>query len=362
MNRFIPGNNTTLIAVCATLLALSATARSDDQDVSVSTSTATSQSPSDSKSSATPAPMDQQNIVIQTIEEDGKNKKQSRIVAWLGLAVEESSEALSSQLGLKHGEGLTVHYLAAGSPAAKADFQKNDVLVDLDGQMLVHPMQLRKLVQMHQEGDTVKVTFYRAGKKQVVSVKLGKTGWEEADIKSDTQANLDMEDLQSQLSGLNGQLRGMSESLSRARLEKQTLDRDQERMMEQTRRAIQDAVRRTTVNRRIKDESDVDLESVAHDGVNVDKDATVIVRNKSNSNRMVLQTDDTGTYIIERGAKTRLTARDQHGKLLFEGEIDTAAQREKVPKEVWEKVESMYDQVATPDESRPKAKDGKSGE
>jgi len=76
----------------------------------------------------------------------------------------------------------------------------------------------------------------------------------------------------------------------------------------------------------------------------------------------VLQTDDTGTYVIEAGAKTHLTARDKAGKVLFEGEIDTPAERQKVPKEVWEKVKTMYDQVASPDGNKPRKDDNKGDE
>ena len=93
--------------------------------------------------------------------------------AWLGVSIEEGSEALASQLGLPPGAGLVVIYVAPDSPAAKAGLQKNDVLAKLDGQLLVVPAQLRKLIQVHKQGDTVELVFYRAGKKQTVSATLG---------------------------------------------------------------------------------------------------------------------------------------------------------------------------------------------
>src|SRR5580692_7115209 len=132
---------------------------------------------SDDDQSAPVVKPDQQTVTIQAIEADPPvaadqadepdgHKQHSKQVTWLGVAVGETTEALSSQLGLKPGEGLTICVLAPGSPADKAEIHKNDVLVDLDGQMLVHPMQLRKLIQMHAEGDSVKLTFFRGGKKQ----------------------------------------------------------------------------------------------------------------------------------------------------------------------------------------------------
>jgi hypothetical protein len=366
MKQIIRIQNNFVIIVCAALMAVPIAARADDQAVSktvgsTETHTDDSAATGSSASSETSASPDQQQIVIQTVE-DVHPVKPPKVVAWLGLAVEESPEALSSQLGLRRGEGLTVDYMAAGSPAAKADFHKNDVLVELDGQMLVHPIQFRKLVQMHSEGDTIKLTFFRSGKKQTLEVKLGKINWDEASNKTDPAAGADLENLQSQLTGLTGELRGMSETLSRARLDKARMDVDMTRTMEQTRKAIQDAMRRTTTLRKHTDDNDADLDRLAGDGVDVDKDATIILRNKRNSNRTVLQTDDTGTYIIEEGAKVHLTARNKFGKSLFDGDIGTPAERQKVPKEVWEKVQPMFDQLTAPDGAKSDKEGKKSGE
>jgi len=321
----------------------------------------TTQTTSDADdSSASSASQAQNRIIIQTVEPDGKDKH-GKEVTWLGMAVEETSEALSSQLGLKPGEGLLVCVVAAGSPAEKADFHKNDVFVEFDGQMLVHPLQLRKLVQMHAEGDTVKLTFYRGGKKQTASVKLAKTTWEEANDTDATGMPGDLQNLQFQLKDLNGDLRGMTESLGRVGLDRAKVNIEIKRTMEQTRKAIQDALRHANSAPKALVSADRELEALARDGVDVDKDATVIVRNKRNSTRTIVETDDNGTYIIVAGAKTHLTARDKHGKLLFDGQIDTPAEQESVPKEVWEKAKPMFDQIAAPSGPAPKG-DGKSGD
>ena len=96
----------------------------------------------------------------------------SKVGPWLGIGSAEASDALDAQLGLHHGEGLVVVEVVTNSPAAKAGLQKNDVLVEFEGQRLVHPIQFRKLLQMKTEGEKVAITFYRAGKKQVASAKL----------------------------------------------------------------------------------------------------------------------------------------------------------------------------------------------
>lgn len=114
-------------------------------------------------------------IAISSIEPTAEEEQlAAKDHAWLGVSIEEGSEALAAQLGLPPGAGLVVIYVAPESPAAKAGLQRNDVLVKLDGQLLVVPAQLRKLVQVHKLGDTVELVFYRAGKKQTVSATLGK--------------------------------------------------------------------------------------------------------------------------------------------------------------------------------------------
>ncbi len=377
MKKSIYRNNNAITFVCAGLLAVLGAACADGQNLR--TVVALRLAPSDDDTStgaaapaapaALPAPPalpaaadspDQQQIVIQTVDTGGK-RKQSKDVTWLGLAVGESSEALCSQLGLKPGEGLTVEFVAQESPAAKADFRKNDVLAELDDQMLVLPMQLRKLVQMHKEGDTVKLTYFRGGKKQTTSVKLGKTNWDDGNDKDDPAAPGDLDNLRIQLNGLNGQLRGMSQSIALAGLDKGGMNVEVNRTLKQTRKAIQDAVQRATINLKSRDDDGPEIYDLVRDGVDVDADATIVIRNKRNSNRTMLQTDETGTYIVEGGAKTHLTARDKHGKLLFDGEIDTPAEREKVPKEVWEKVEPMFNQITAPGDSVPKKDDDAGG-
>jgi len=375
--------NTAFLIACTLLWIGSAAAREDDQSERSFVVTTQTLGDNDDPPALAPAPdapaepaapAMPADIVIQSVEPDGKGKP-GKVVAWLGVAVEEASEALSSQLGLKPGEGLTVTLLAEGSPAEKADLHKNDVLVEIDGQMLVHPLQLRKLVRMHAEGDTVKLIFYRAGKKQTASVKLAKTNLEAANDMNEISIPGDLQSLGLQLKGglvelkglkdmqglkdletLNLDLRGMKESLARAGLDKDQVNVEVKRTMEQTRKALRDAMRTATIDRKSLTAVDRELEDLARDGVDVDKDATVTIRSKRDSSRTIVETDDNGSYIIVAGAKTHLTAHDQHGKLLFEGDIDTPAEQEKVPREVWEKAKPMFDQIAAPRGNEPREK------
>jgi len=299
--------------------------------------------------STTDADARQKRIVIREIDPT-KGMLSSKKVTWLGVAVGDVSEALTSQLSLKPGEGLLVTQISPESPAAKAELKNHDVLVDFDGQMLVDPTQLRKLVQMHSEGDEVKVTFFRGGKKQTVTAKLAKTIWEESSIDEESLHG-HLRDLQLQLGGLNGLhdgLENLAVSLKTSALDKQHIDSEVRQTMEQTRKAIQDAVKHAHSGTKSLAGVEKELEALAGSGMDVDKDATVVVRNAHNSTKTIVKTDDGGSYIIVANPKRHLTARDKDGKTLFDGPIETAEQQKKVPQDVWEKVKPMMDEVESP--------------
>jgi len=327
-------------------------------------------------------------LVIRDIEPDVEpeaGKKAAKPVMWLGVAVAEATEALSSQLGLKPGEGLLVSYVAPESPAAKAEIHSNDVLVDLDGQILVLPMQLRKLVQMHSQGDTVKLTLFRGGKKQTVSTKLTQTSWREASAAERESMPGQLRDLQLELKGLGDatgelgsqltdQLKDVAKSLAKAGLDRNEVNIEVKRSIEQAREALQDAFRqekdatREGMEQARKALQDAlrqarpahharamggDLEDLATEGMDIDKEATVIVKKERNSIKTMVKSDDDGSYVIVANPRKHLTAHGKNGKLLFDGDIETEEQQHKVPKEVWEKVKPMLEQVGPEEPEQP---------
>jgi hypothetical protein len=264
--------------------------------------------------------------------------------------VEEVSETLAAQLELKEGEGLAVTYVAAESPAAKAGFQKNDVLTRLDDQLLVNAAQFRKLIRRHDEGDTIKLTIYRNGKKEEISATLGKTKTRASLFLDEHALAGDLHDLGQQLrsqidEGVREQMKALHESLARAGVDKQKLSAEIKRSLEQARAAMRDAMRSIPDHDQALHHALRELEGLSRSRVEVGKDATVIINNDRRSAKTIVKTDDSGTYVILAGPKKRLTAHDKDGKLLFDGEIDTTEQQEKVPKQVWEKVKHLLEKL-----------------
>ena len=293
-------------------------------------------------------------VIIKSIEladgEDGPRKD----VPWLGVSANEVGEALTAQLGLDPGVGLVVTYVAPDSPAAKAGIQKHDVLVELQDQSLVLPAQLRKLVRARQEGDTVKLKFYRAGKPQTVSATLAKSpsGFRAMDGEESSLRDLHLrllgepagKELELQMEALKGMLGNL-------KIDQKKIQDEVRRSVEKARKSFQDALKQMDKSTSTTDASRQALEELARSGVLLDNKAIVTVRSNDKSVKNLVKTDDSGTIVIVANPKLHLTAHDRDGKLLFDGAIETEEQRAKVPKEVWEKVEPMLAQLsAKPEE------------
>jgi hypothetical protein len=326
-------------------------------------STGTSTPPTDEQAGghAAPAHRNAEELHLKVVHSEPGSEAGQKQVPWLGLATEEASEALTAQLRLDPGAGLTVTYVSPDGPAAKAALQKNDVLVELDGQMLVHPAQLRKLIQVRKEGDTAKLTYYRAGKKESASVTLAKTteptawlegeqGWKGLFQKS--------QGFQEQFRDRYGdpfreQMKNLQRSLGNLRIEKEQVQQDVRRSMEEARKAAQDALRHATNGFRKLDPTAKMLDDIARGRVEVSKDATVTVNSSSSSVQTMVKADDTGTYVIVANPRKHLTAHDPDGKLLFDAEIETSEQQAKVPKEIWQKVEPMVTKIGAAKETAP---------
>jgi membrane-associated protease RseP (regulator of RpoE activity) len=287
-------------------------------------------------------------VVIKSIETarigDRFGQKE---LPWLGAAVEEAPEVLTAQLGLDPGVGLVVTYVATNSPAAKAGLQKNDLLVEFEGQSLVHPLQLRKLVQVRKEGDVVKLVFYRAGKKQMVTATLAKTaaGFGSLD---DAQAWESYGELLRPLGDMpigdavREQMKNQRELLGHLQIDQKKVQEEVRRAIEEAKKAYREALRSAT---NASSALGPLLANLANLTASLDNKATVTVRSTGQSAKSIVKADESGTIVIVSNPKLHLTVHDKDGKLVFDGEIETPEQRAQVPPDLWSKVEPLLDKL-----------------
>jgi membrane-associated protease RseP (regulator of RpoE activity) len=96
--------------------------------------------------------------------------------SWLGLMVKDTNEAQAKELKLPHVTGVLVVSVIAGSPAEKAGFKPNDVILEFDGQRVRSVAQLHRLIEETPSDRTVRVEIIRQGKLQTLQAKIENRG------------------------------------------------------------------------------------------------------------------------------------------------------------------------------------------
>lgn len=267
-----------------------------------------------------------------------------REYAWLGLSTEEAPETLATHLKLGPGVGLVVTYLAPDGPAAKAGLQKNDVLIDYNGQPLVLPEQLRKLVRVGKVGEEVKLGYLRQGERQTVELTLGKTSGMgalgEQGFRAFGEPFREMP-----LFGFREQMNGLRESLGNLKFDQERVQEEVKRSLNEAKRAVEEALRQAGQSKQAEVHARALKELARSQARAGHQPGSVVVRSHANEVRSVVRSDDSGTMVIISNPKPRLTVHDKEGKLVFDGPISTTEERERVPKEVWERAEPMLDEM-----------------
>jgi hypothetical protein len=273
---------------------------------------------------------------------------------YLGIATVEASDTLSTQLGLRSGTGLVVTYVAPDSPAAKADLQKHDVLARLGEQWLVHPAQLRKLIRSYKQGEPVNLSFYRGGKEQTVSVTLGSmpAQSQKAGDLGEVEERVEKFDESPEEKNID---RALHESLRHLNNDRRAIHKEVHRSMEEVREAIKQAFRDVTNVASTLDPVQRIIREIRQSGVKVDKNATVTVRSAGKGVKSVVKADDLGTIVLVQNPKMRLTAHDKEGHLLFDGEVETPEQRNRVSPELWDRVEPLLSKMGEENMENPKS-------
>lgn len=96
--------------------------------------------------------------------------------SWLGLVITDTNEATAKELKLPHITGAIVVSVVVGSPAEKAGFQPNDVIMQFDGQRVRSAAQLQRLIEETPPDRTVSVQISRQGKLQTLEATIGARG------------------------------------------------------------------------------------------------------------------------------------------------------------------------------------------
>jgi serine protease Do len=92
--------------------------------------------------------------------------------AFIGVRIEEVSQDVAKEKGLKEVAGVFVSSLSEGGAAAESGIESGDIIQKIDERPVNNVPQLQEQVSRYRPGDKVKVTVWRGGKQQVVDVTL----------------------------------------------------------------------------------------------------------------------------------------------------------------------------------------------
>jgi serine protease Do len=93
--------------------------------------------------------------------------------AWLGVNLAELTPEIAEGFGLKEDHGVVISRVLDGEPAARAGLQRNDVIVEYDGQPVSDLQKFRLKVADTPVGRKVPVVVLRDGKRMTTYVTLG---------------------------------------------------------------------------------------------------------------------------------------------------------------------------------------------
>jgi len=225
------------------------------------------------------------------------------VIPFLGVETESTSPTLTDQLGLPENTGLVVEQIVPDTAAA-SELKRHDILLKLDDQTLIEPRQLAVLVRSHKVGDSIAITYLRAGKQQTATLKLGKH-------EAPKMAEWGGQGPESMPFNFH------SQGLSREDMDRMLALMDGQMMEPPPPPGTGPGPRPGEPN-------------VNEVGVDVE-----------NSN--IVYTDDMGTLSLTiKDGKRTLEARDAQGHQLFSGPIDTREQRKAVPPGVMARLEKLH--------------------
>lgn len=92
---------------------------------------------------------------------------------WLGVSVQDLTPELAKSFGVESTEGALVAEVVKGGPAGKAGMKRGDIMITYAGKEITNASTLRNAVAIGPIGQEVKITVFRKGEKQLLTLKIG---------------------------------------------------------------------------------------------------------------------------------------------------------------------------------------------
>lgn len=106
--------------------------------------------------------------VIESLMRSGRVAR-----GWLGVRIQSVTKEIAESMGLSEDRGALIASITPGGPAAQADIQPGDVILEFDGKKVDRMRSLPRLVAETSIGKRVDVKLWRRGAQKDVLVALG---------------------------------------------------------------------------------------------------------------------------------------------------------------------------------------------
>jgi len=91
---------------------------------------------------------------------------------YLGVQIQPVTAELADSLGLKDAKGALIAETQPGTPAAEAGLKPGDTIIAVNGEAMATPRDVTRHVSQIKPGESAKITYLRAGKEQIATIKL----------------------------------------------------------------------------------------------------------------------------------------------------------------------------------------------
>ncbi len=113
-------------------------------------------------------PINMAKSVMPQLKERGKV-----IRGWLGVIIQEVTQEIKEQFGLKTEEGALIGEVTKDSPADKAGLKRGDVIINFDGKKVKEMNTLPAMVAETPVGKEVEILIIRKGKEKRLTITIG---------------------------------------------------------------------------------------------------------------------------------------------------------------------------------------------
>lgn len=107
-------------------------------------------------------------VVIADLQDDGMVER-----GWLGVQIQPVTEEIADSLGLEMASGALVTRPQDDSPAGEAGIRAGDTILAVDDTIVENPKDLAKLIASYAPEAEAKLTIWRNGEEQDITVTLG---------------------------------------------------------------------------------------------------------------------------------------------------------------------------------------------